>query len=97
MSIHVHRTEIELFRNGSVREFYCLKALVTLDQVITSVVEKKNNLNEQKVYWKRIEDRGSGIGDRGSGIEDRLQKLEISEILNKSWTVVMSLWAANVL
>ena len=90
MSIHVHRTEIELFRNESVREFYCLKALVTLDQVITSVVEKKNSLNEQKVYWIRIEDRGSGI-------EDRLQKLEISEILNKPWTVVMSLWAANVL
>ena len=83
MSIHVHRIEIELFRNGSVHVFYCLKALITLEQVITSVVEKKNNLNEQKVYWKRI--------------EDRLQKLEISEILNKSCTVVMSLWAVNVL
>ena len=36
-----------------------LKALITLEQVITSVVEKKNNLNEQnfEVYWKtRIED-----------------------------------------
>ena len=32
---------------GSVHEFYRLKALITLEQVITSVVEKKNNLNEQ--------------------------------------------------
>ena len=34
---------------GSVHEFYRLKALITLEQVITSVVEKKNNLNEQNV------------------------------------------------
>ena len=46
---------------------------------------------------KRFTGKGSRIGDRGSGIEDRLQKLEITEILYKSWTVVMSLWAANVL
>ena len=32
---------------GSVHKFYRLKALITLEQVITSVVEKKNNLNEQ--------------------------------------------------
>ena len=32
---------------GSVHEFYRLKALITLEQVITSVVEKKNNLMEQ--------------------------------------------------
>ena len=58
-SIQVHG--IELFRNGSVHEFYRLKALITLEQVITSMVEKKNNLrNEQtsELYWKRrIEDR----------------------------------------
>ena len=42
------------FRNGSVQEFYRLKTLITLEQVIknktqviTSVVEKKNNLNQQ--------------------------------------------------
>ena len=28
-------------------EFYHLKALITLEQVITLVVEKKNNLSEQ--------------------------------------------------
>ena len=39
--------DLELFRNGSVHEFYRLKALITLKQVISSVVEKKNNLNEQ--------------------------------------------------
>ena len=51
-----------------VQEFYRLKVLIILEQLITSVVEKKkNNLNEQnfKVYWKnRIED--GGIRDRGS-------------------------------
>ena len=44
MSFHIHRIEIphiELFRNGSVHEFYCLKALITLEQVITSVIETK--------------------------------------------------------
>ena len=35
------------FWNRSVHEFYCLKAWITLEQVITSVVEKKNNLAEQ--------------------------------------------------
>ena len=54
-------------------------ALITLEQLITSVVEKKNNLNEQnfEVYRKsgseirgsRMEDgtdRESGIGGRES-------------------------------
>ena len=44
-----------------------LESVDYLKQVITSVVEKKNNLNEQnlEVYWKaRIEDRASGIQDR---------------------------------
>ena len=64
-----YKSHIELFRNGSVHELYRLKALITLEQVITSVVEKKNNLNKHnfEVYRKtRNEDRGSGIGDRGS-------------------------------
>ena len=57
---------IELFRNVSVHEFYRLKVLITstLEQVITSVVQKKNNIYEPnfKVYWQsRIEDRGSRI------------------------------------
>ena len=33
--------DVELIRNGSVHEFYRLKALITLEQVNTSVVEKK--------------------------------------------------------
>ena len=61
------KSHIELFRNGLVQEFYSLKVLIILEQLITSVVgKKKNNLNEQnfKVYWKiRIEDRE--IRDRG--------------------------------
>ena len=44
---------MELLRNESVHEFYRLKALITLEQVITSVVEKKkNNLNEQNFGGK---------------------------------------------
>ena len=35
---------LELFRNGSVHEFYRLKALITLEQVNTSVVDKKRRL-----------------------------------------------------
>ena len=36
---------LELFQNGSVHEFYRLKALITLEQVNTSVVEK----NKKKI------------------------------------------------
>ena len=63
-----YKSHIELFRNRSAHVFYRLKALITLEQVINSVVEKKNNLNEQnfEVYWKtRIEVRGSWIRDTG--------------------------------
>ena len=35
---------VELFRNGSVQEFYRLKALIALEKVNTSVVDKKKNL-----------------------------------------------------
>ena len=41
------KKDVELFRNGSVHEFYRLKALITLKQVITKMVGKKNNLNKQ--------------------------------------------------
>jgi len=34
-------------RRDESHEFYGLKALITLEQVITLVVEKKNDLNEQ--------------------------------------------------
>ena len=40
--------DVEFFRNGSVHKFYCLKALIiTLEQVITPVVEKKKKTNKQ--------------------------------------------------
>ena len=48
-----------------------LKALITLEQVNTSVVEKKNDLNEQN-SWGLLEDQ-----DRGSGIGDQVKKLDI--------------------
>ena len=34
----------DLFRNRSVHDFYLLKALITLEQVITSVVEERRIL-----------------------------------------------------
>ena len=39
---------MQLFRNGSVYEFYRLKALIILKQVNTSVVEKK----KKKIRWR---------------------------------------------
>ena len=39
--------DVDLFRNASVYLFYSLKALTALEQVITSVVNKKNKVNEQ--------------------------------------------------
>ena len=35
---------IELFRNSLVHKFYCLKAMITLEQVNTLLVKKKKNL-----------------------------------------------------
>ena len=56
-ALPVHRIEIpcRAFPEGSVHDFgYRLKTLITLEQVITSVVEKKNNHDEQnfEAYWK---------------------------------------------
>ena len=64
-----YKSHIELFRNWSFHEFYHLKALITSEQVITSVVEKKTNLYQQNfaVYTGKP---GSRIGDWGSGIGD---------------------------
>ena len=46
----VNAKDLELFRNRLVHEFYCLKVLITLEQV----VEKKKNLNEQNFdQWCR--------------------------------------------
>ena len=39
--------DVELFRKGSVHKPYCLKAVITLKQVKTSVAKKMKNLNEQ--------------------------------------------------
>ena len=46
----VNAKDLELFRNRLVHKFYCLKVLITLEQV----VEKKKNLNEQNFdQWGR--------------------------------------------
>ena len=46
----VNTKDLELFQNRLVHEFYRLKVLITLEQV----VEKKNNLNEQNFnQWGR--------------------------------------------
>ena len=50
--------DVELFRNGSVHEFYCLKALIiTLKQVITPVVEKKKKILMSKMSVVRLTGR----------------------------------------
>ena len=76
-ALHVYRTEIpyRAFPEQVGPRILSL-SVDYFEQLITSVVEKKKNLNEEnfKVYWKigsRIEDRGSRIEDRGSRIEDR--------------------------
>ena len=40
MSIE-QKSHIEIFRKGSVQEFYRLKALMAFEQVISSVLQKK--------------------------------------------------------
>ena len=51
----INAKNVKLFRNGSVHEFYCLKAYITLKQLNTLVVEIKKNLYEQnfdaKANW----------------------------------------------
>ena len=49
--------DVEIFQNGSVHEFCRLKVLITLKQVITSVVEKKNNLQMSKTSMVRLTGR----------------------------------------
>ena len=60
----------------SVHEFYRLKALITLEQMITSVVEKKKRtvlMSNNSRFTGLLEDleRGSRIEDRELGIENR--------------------------
>ena len=60
--------------------------LIALKQLITLVVEKNNNLNEQnfEIYWKtRSEDRGSRMEDRGTRIGDRGLRIGKKKIENK--------------
>ena len=82
-----YKSHIELFKNWSFHEFYRLKALITSEQVITSVVEKKNNLYQQnfEVYaWKpgsRIGDWELGIGDQGWVIPKEGRKIRILTII----------------
>ena len=42
--------DLELFQNRLVHKYYRLQVLITLEQVDTSVFEKKKNLNEQNFY-----------------------------------------------
>ena len=40
----MHAKDVELFRNGSVHEFYRLKALITLEQVNLQWSKKEESL-----------------------------------------------------
>ena len=46
-----------VFRKGSVDDFYRLKALITLEQVITSVVKKKRRILMSKASMVRLTGR----------------------------------------
>ena len=43
----INAKDVELFQNGSVHEFYHSKALITLEEVNTSVIKIKKDLYEQ--------------------------------------------------
>ena len=49
---------VKLFQNGLVHKLYRLKVFITLKQVNSSVVEKKENLNKQnfdgEAYWSGV-------------------------------------------
>ena len=69
---------MELFWNGSVDEFYRLKVLIALEQLITLMVEKITILMSKTSRFTGNQERGSRIQEgrsgnenRGSGIEDR--------------------------
>ena len=76
LTCRAKNASVEIHPNVTYVSGMCLygqlsaKVFITLEQVITSVVEKKkNNLNDQnfKVYWKiRIEDRRLVRKNRGS-------------------------------
>ena len=51
----INAKDVELFRNGSVHEFYHLKALINLELVNSSVVEKKKDLYEQNLRKTSME------------------------------------------
>lgn len=43
--------DVELFQNRSVHEFYCLNALITLEQVNISVIKKRRRIVMGKFWW----------------------------------------------
>ena len=43
----INAKDVELFQNGLVHEFYHSKALITLEEVNTSVIKIKKDLYEQ--------------------------------------------------
>ena len=80
---------MELFWNGSVDEFYRLKVLIALEQLITLMVEKITILMSKTSRFTgkpgaRIQDPGrkigeTRIGDRGS----RIGKKKLENKVNK--------------
>ena len=48
-TLKMHAKEVELFRNVSVHEFYRLKALITLEQMNTSVKTSMVRLTLEQV------------------------------------------------
>ena len=57
----INAKDVELFPNESVHEFYRFKALITSEQVNTSVVEKKKNLRRANINCMQMR-LGMSIG-----------------------------------
>ena len=60
---------VERFRNGSVHEFYILKALKTLKNVNTSDVEKITDLDEQNLDVETDNNKQSTTLDKEKDIQ----------------------------
>ena len=61
--------DVERFRNGSIHEFYSLKALKTLKNVNTSDVEKITDLDEQNLDVDRNNNKQSTTLDKEKDIQ----------------------------
>ena len=52
----INAKDVELFQNGSVHEFYRLKALISLEQVNIAVIKKRRRIAVSKILvWRQTD------------------------------------------